>query len=62
MKKDKLIDAFKAFEAKNLDIINGGLYKVTYQSGSGVCDLLDSASGTEYCGRKDTGPVGTVYK
>ncbi|MCC6448548.1 MAG: hypothetical protein IT215_07670 [Chitinophagaceae bacterium] len=53
MKKDKLMDAFKAFEIKNKDVVKGGYYYVSWTNGTGRCDILNSETGQEYCNQLD---------
>ncbi len=60
MKNDKLMDVFKTFEKTSLENIKGGCYKITYQSGSGRCDIADSSGNDIKCDVRDNLAVGTI--
>ncbi len=53
MGTDKLMNAFEAFKVKNLEEVKGGYYRVTWTNGSGLCDILNTETGVEYCNQAD---------
>lgn len=59
MKKQKVLNAFKAFEIENTKNVLGGKKTCTWvgkdKNGNTICDIFDSKTNTESCGVPDSG-------
>ena len=59
MKKQKVLNAFKAFEIENTKYVLGGKKTCTWvgkdKNGNTICDIFDSKTNTESCGVPDSG-------